>query len=200
MKCNFFLSALCVVVVLLCHSQPTESSWFYDGCSHGPVCNTRFANLVQADSYSIAISAWRCRFRLKPLPSRWPPLLYLILLTAGDIDVNPGPTAKFPCTVCGKAVKDSDQAISCDRCDNWTHASCCNVDASEHNRLAMLGDTQDWYCPPCSSTNHLSSVVSHISGHNSSGSVSWHLLRVYHTCWIPPITPSLYNKMSLSER
>ena len=41
--------------------------------------------------------------------------LVLLLILAGDIEVNPGP--KYQCDVCKKRVKRNDNAIQCDSCD-----------------------------------------------------------------------------------
>ena len=46
---------------------------------------------------------------------------YWLILLAGDVEMNPGP-ARFPCTVCGKSVRRNQHAVSCDRCEMWTHA------------------------------------------------------------------------------
>ena len=69
-------------------------------------------------------------------------LLVLMLMLCGDIHPNPGPvvkngtkkrTPKFPCSVCDKGVISSSKAVSCDRCDNWTHIMCCEVSVDDYN-------------------------------------------------------------------
>ena len=40
----------------------------------------------------------------------------LVLLRAGDVKVSPGPVGgKYPCVVCGKAVRNNHLAIECSR-------------------------------------------------------------------------------------
>ena len=70
-------------------------------------------------------------------------------MSAGDIELNPGPSVIYPCTLCNKAVRDADQAILCDRCDNWTHASCCGLSIHEYQHLEDQGVSCTWFCPTC---------------------------------------------------
>ena len=45
-------------------------------------------------------------------------LLKLLILLAGDVELNPGPRKpKFPCIECGKACTWKSQAVCCDDCD-----------------------------------------------------------------------------------
>ena len=106
---------------------------------------------------SAVLCAWRnsshLRPQLRPLVHRnscrrraWPTCYWLILL-AGDVESNPGPT-KYPCTLCNKAVRSNQRAIACSRCENWTHANCCGVSAAEYRKLGEQAD-EPWYCPSC---------------------------------------------------
>ena len=55
------------------------------------------------------------------------------LLRAGDVKVSPGPVGgKYPCVVCGKAVRNNHLAIECSRCEKWTHAVCGGVSPGEY--------------------------------------------------------------------
>ena len=62
--------------------------------------------------------------------SHLPPILdaripfHLLLLLSGDIEVHPGPSATFPCSVCHQKVADSERALCCDACDQWVHVTC----------------------------------------------------------------------------
>ena len=38
------------------------------------------------------------------------------MLSAGDVERNPGPRYKFPCTVCAKPVTSVQQGIGCSKC------------------------------------------------------------------------------------
>ena len=39
------------------------------------------------------------------------------------------------------------RGIFCDCCDMWTHASCCDVDINEYERLGV--SEGEWFCPSC---------------------------------------------------
>jgi len=74
--------------------------------------------------------------------------VYWLLLLSGDVELNPGPVYRFPCTVCSKPVKNNQRGVQCDRCDLWTHASCGGVGSrEEYDQLSM--DNTEWLCPSC---------------------------------------------------
>lgn len=75
----------------------------------------------------------------------------LALLCAGDVKVNPGPAgSKYPCVVCGKAVRNNHFGIECSRCEIWTHGVCGWVFPSKYPRLSLLEFVNEpWYCPVC---------------------------------------------------
>ena len=93
----------------------------------------------------VQISHLRVSPRRSPGKTRLVEGLILLLLSAGDVETNPGPV-RYACTSCKKCVKPSDQAVLCDKCDNWTHASCGGVSQSEYLHLEDAGD---WFCPSC---------------------------------------------------
>lgn len=73
-------------------------------------------------------------------------LTVVLLLLAGDVEVNPGST-KYPCTLCSKPVRKNQRGILCDKCKKWTHASCCGITKTEYQ---LIGDNDDqWFCPTC---------------------------------------------------
>ena len=85
-------------------------------------------------------------------------LLVLMLMLCGDIHPNPGPvvksgtkkrTPKFPCSVCDKGVISSSKAVSCDRCDNWTHIMCCEVSVDDYNLCLNSGKPISHVCNVC---------------------------------------------------
>ena len=66
----------------------------------------------------------------------------LVLLLSGDVHLNPGPSAAFPCRVCQKEVLDSDPAVQCDQCDMWVHVTCdCSLTINDYNE--MLANPSD---------------------------------------------------------
>lgn len=71
----------------------------------------------------------------------------LLLLLSGDISLNPGPI-RYPCTVCGKSVKSNQKALSCDVCQEWSHANCAGVDDSLYCKLQSVAHFS-WQCPSC---------------------------------------------------
>ena len=76
---------------------------------------------------------------ISPLPCPWACkescCVLAILLFSGDVELNPGPIAsnyKYPCTVCNMPVKNNQQGLSCDTCEKWSHATCCNSDKDRY--------------------------------------------------------------------
>ena len=51
-------------------------------------------------------------------------LLSLLLLSSGDVELNPGPARnwKYPCGVCSKPVRPDQKGVQCDLCSTWLHA------------------------------------------------------------------------------
>ena len=101
-------------------------------------------------------------------------LLLLLLTTAGDVELNPGP-ATYPCTQCSKEVQDQDEAILCDKCERWSHATCCGLDTNEYQvHLQALGDRQEWLRTSCTDDQmtietHSRDIKNH---HNSIDSIN----------------------------
>ena len=69
------------------------------------------------------------------------------LLCCGDVEPNPGPNYKYPCTVCSYPVKCNQRGIQCSWCDKWTHAKCCGVTKTVYDHLSTMDG--DWLCPRC---------------------------------------------------
>ena len=61
-------------------------------------------------------------------PSRGTNLLVLIIL-AGDIEMNPGPRAQ--CRQCKKYCKATDKTAKCEECRKCFHVSCANLSEKE---------------------------------------------------------------------
>jgi len=65
-------------------------------------------------------------------------LIYLILLQAGDIEMNPGPSicdandeSTFACNICCRNVSWSVDAVQCDGCNQWVHRDCLDMSETE---------------------------------------------------------------------
>ena len=91
------------------------------------------------------------------------------LLCCGDVEPNPGPNYKHPCTVCSHPVKCNQRGIQCSWCEKWTHAKCCGVSTTEYDHLTTLDD--DWLCPRCPLSElpffHTDSIHHHSSNKES---------------------------------
>ena len=69
-------------------------------------------------------------------PSRGTHLLVLIIL-AGDIEINPGP--RFQCRQCKKYCKATDKVVKCQECSKCFHVSCANLSEKELGSEKKLG-------------------------------------------------------------
>ena len=71
--------------------------------------------------------------------------LFILIILAGDIEINPGP--RFQCGLCNKYCKASDRLLECKECEKRFHASCSNPGDNELVRIES-GDGA-WYCTNC---------------------------------------------------
>ena len=74
--------------------------------------------------------------------------LLFILLSCGDISLNPGPNYKYPCGLCEKPVRKKQHGILCDGCDLWHHIKCLKMPYDIYIDLSE-NETVDWYCQKC---------------------------------------------------
>ena len=77
-------------------------------------------------------------------------ILFLLLLTAGDIELNPGPS-QHPCGYCDNPVNWYNRGVCCDNCSIWHHASCMGIGSKDYIRLD--GSNVSWHCYKCNTTN-----------------------------------------------
>lgn len=108
-------------------------------------------------------------------------LSLLLLLLSGDVNINPGPEyqPKYPCGVCGKAVKWKQQAIECEECSIWYHKQCIEMSDNIFEVLEAH-PSYSWICINCGLPNlalsffdssfELSNSFDPLSPLNSSGS------------------------------
>ena len=85
-----------------------------------------------------------------PKRSRHCHLLYifqLLILNAADCQLNPGP--KYPCGICGKAVRWSAtiRSLACDDCDTWYHIKCMGMCTAVYDPLTQSQNS--WHCCNC---------------------------------------------------
>ena len=78
--------------------------------------------------------------------------LICLLLLAGDVELNPGPCSpRYPCGVCGKAVRYSDRAVACDDCNIWYHTNCMLMNT--HVYESLRDSDISWMCFRCGLPN-----------------------------------------------
>ena len=78
-------------------------------------------------------------------------VISLLLLLAGDIEVNPGPSYKHPCSPCDKPVKSNQDGIQCDGCDFWFHRQCEYLSKSAY--LSLSNSNEACLCSVCALPN-----------------------------------------------
>ena len=55
---------------------------------------------------------------------------------------------QFPCSVCGRSVKNNQRAILCDTCNKWSHCHCNGIKAADY--IAYQSDQpKSWSCLNC---------------------------------------------------
>ena len=63
------------------------------------------------------------------------------LLLSGDVHQNPGPSTKYPCSVCTRNVTSRGVSYMCNRCSGWVHSKCSGLqNAAEYRRI------KNWAC------------------------------------------------------
>ncbi len=83
-------------------------------------------------------------------------LAAMMLANSCDIELNPGPPAKFPCGVCAKPVKWTDRGICCDSCQKWYHISCQCMSTQMYNTVGASNIS--WECLNCGIPNFSSGI------------------------------------------
>jgi hypothetical protein len=78
--------------------------------------------------------------------------ILLLLLSAGDIEQNPGPgNSIYPCGLCDFKVSWNCPAVACDGCEIWYHKSCLEMNSQDYD---LLGRSHvQWICYKCDSIN-----------------------------------------------
>ena len=94
--------------------------------------------------------------------------IWRLLALAGDVELNPGPCTRYPCGVCGRAVRWKDRAVACDSCDTWYHVRCMAMNTQTYEALACSDFT--WTCVPCGLPNFSSRLFNSFPDPNLSDS------------------------------
>ena len=71
--------------------------------------------------------------------------LFILIILAGDIEMNPSP--RFQCGLCKKYCKASDRLLECEECEKRFHASCSKL--GDNELLRIESDDGAWYCTNC---------------------------------------------------
>ena len=106
--------------------------------------------MVAGNSSDLARGKHKQRW-LRPATNPGWYLFVLLILVAGDIQLNPGPKqvkVRFPCGVCDKPVRNNQAALCFDDCNTWSHRKCLDIPLSTYRQLGRSDD--EWFCPPCS--------------------------------------------------
>ena len=79
-------------------------------------------------------------------------LTLLIIISSGDIQVNPCLTSVYPCGCCElPATWDHRRAVCCGNCKLWNHFECIELSSSKINILQFANIS--WVCCHCESLN-----------------------------------------------
>ena len=136
------------------------------------------------------VNCLRKSSRMHPRPTLNPgtlqtmQILHMIILLAGDVESNPGPTTVeqndtvFPCAVYVGNVSWLEDGLQCEGCELWLHRSCMDMSTTEY-RIGQ--ESSIWLCCNCGLRNmvsslfrsrHLDSQTTHDSSAFSLGSIS----------------------------
>ena len=121
------------------------------------------------------------------------------------MELNPGPTYKYPCGACSRPCKSNQQAILCDNCDCWFHKKCLSMNSAVYEALA--NSSCSWICCQCDLPNFSSSLFDSTPSFINSNSFAPLQNSTDHTPQIgnksPPFRPgkaSTPKKSSLSNK
>ena len=81
----------------------------------------------------------------------------LRLLLSGDVQQSPGPTTKYPCSVCTRNVTSRGVSYQCNNCKNWVHAKCSKLQSTNEYRRDkkwLATHVQRWRTKTSASTLH----------------------------------------------
>ena len=96
-------------------------------------------------------------------------IFYILILNSSDCHPNPGPrTPKYPCGICGKAVRWSRtiRSVACNDCEIWFHKDCLGMSTAVYEPLEATDVS--WYCCNCGIPNFHSSLFNETEIDHSS--------------------------------
>ncbi len=83
-------------------------------------------------------------------------LILLLLLTSGDIDLNPGPNSVYPCGICECDANYDQRAFRCEGCDIWHHKTCISMCTQDLEYLENR--SLSYICYKCNVPNYISNL------------------------------------------
>ena len=119
--------------------------------SSGPVnCNSLNSLKSKLNIFSPKLSSNFPKNKIRN--THW---LSLVLILAGDLELNPGPKIiRYPCGICRKACTRRQPAVACDGCDIWFHTKCMSMNSKVYDALNNIS----WYCFTCGLPNFSSGL------------------------------------------
>ena len=93
-----------------------------------------------------------------------------LLLLGEDVELNPGPNWRNPCSVCCRPVCANQHCIYCEVCLNWNHRSCVNMSLEDYFHWGQIEDC--WVCPKCDREAFPFHNVSRLSSSSSKKAMS----------------------------
>ena len=109
------------------------------------------------------VASWKARRyqQLRSTDKKGPVIVTtLLLMQAGDINRNPGPT-NTSCAICDKSVLSNHRATLCNKCNSWYHIDCMVMTTAE--KESLQNRQVSWICCHCSNPNVDSSIFSNSS-------------------------------------
>ena len=82
----------------------------------------------------------------------------LVILMSGDVQMNPGPQAKYPCGICNKNVRVNQKAMECETCLAWFHNKCTGMNDVLY-QVHMEHESYTWICYRCGMPNFTNSTL-----------------------------------------
>ena len=79
-----------------------------------------------------------------------------LLILSGDISLNPGPI-RYQCGICGKAVRENQQATECEECEVWFHQAYLDINDSNF-KILEEHPSYVWLCCNCGLPSFSSSL------------------------------------------
>lgn len=109
-------------------------------------CGSGISIYVNATNYSTTVKT-RDGLKIILKPNRHIGLCMLLVM-AGDVDLNPGPQQTFDqCKACNRSIHKNHRNLVCNDCNDLYHMSCAGIDSDEYRRI--VDQKKNWFCQDC---------------------------------------------------